>query len=164
MLSKKVQTWDEHWKTHKQHTFDTFCKKIIRNELFNFYTEINRRKLNEISIDQIQFLNHISDPRLVYDAPKECVFMLNEAEIVVKDEQLGEALQALTEDKRNIVLLAYFLNLSDVEIATKLGMSTRRLNRLRHKILLELKDIMKDGGSLGERKTHKTRTVRIRDY
>ncbi|MBC2002594.1 sigma-70 family RNA polymerase sigma factor [Listeria booriae] len=164
MLNKKVQTWDEHWKTHKQHTFDTFCKKIIKNELFNFYTEVNRRKLNEISIDQIQFLNHISDPKLIYDTPKEYVFMLNEAEIVVKDEQLGEALQALTEDKRNIVLLAYFLNLSDVEIATKLGMSTRRLNRLRHRILLELKDIMKGGGSLGERKTHKTRTARIRDY
>ncbi|MBC1501245.1 sigma-70 family RNA polymerase sigma factor [Listeria weihenstephanensis] len=164
MLNKKVQTWDEHWRKHKQHTFDTFCKKIIKNELFNFYTEINRRKLNEVSIDQMQFLNYISDPRLIYDAPKEFVFMVNETEIVVKDEQLGEALNLLSEDKRNIVLLAYFLNLSDVEIATKLGTSTRRLNRIRHKILVELKDIIKDGGSLGERKTHKTRTTRIRDY
>ncbi|PNP92523.1 hypothetical protein BMT55_08110 [Listeria newyorkensis] len=164
MLNKKVQTWDEHWKKHKQHTFDTFCKKIIKNELFNFYTELNRRKLNEVSIDQIQFLHYMSDPRLIYDAPKEYLFTVNEAEIVVKDEQLGEALKVLTEDKRNIMLLAYFLNLSDVEIATKLGTSTRKLNRLRHRILMELKDIMEDGGSLGDRKTRKARTTRIRDY
>ncbi len=60
-------------------------------------------------------------------------------DIEVKDTLLVEALQALTEKKRNVVLLSYFLEMSDAEIARemKLVHSTIREHRIRSLELLK---------------------------
>ena len=60
-------------------------------------------------------------------------------DIEVKDALLVEALQALTEKKRNVVLLSYFLEMTDTEIATemKLVHSTIREHRTRSLELLK---------------------------
>ena len=38
---------------HKQHTFDSFCKKVLVNEANNGHREINRRALKEISLSEL---------------------------------------------------------------------------------------------------------------
>ena len=65
-------------------------------------------------------------------------------DIEVKDALLVEALQALTEKKRNVVLLSYFLEMTDTEIATEMklvhnrtGHSTIREHRTRSLELLK---------------------------
>ncbi|AQY51523.1 sigma-70, region 4 family protein [Listeria weihenstephanensis FSL R9-0317] len=147
MLKNCKQKKDEEWKKHKQHTFDTFCKRIIRNELVDFYRELKRQRTNEVS------LTHIKEQQLFNEISDDYIFVLNDIEVVVRDSLLGEALEKLSDRERKIILLSYFLDLSDVEIASEFEMSTRKLNRLRHKTLVELKKIIKDGGSLGERET-----------
>ena len=60
-------------------------------------------------------------------------------DIEVKDTLLVEALQALTEKKRNVVLLSYFLEMTDAEIARemKLVHSTIQEHRMRSLELLK---------------------------
>ena len=52
--------------------------------------------------------------------------------VAVQNENLAHALQILSEDKREIILLAYFLDMSDREIAEKLNLfriySTKKQN------------------------------------
>ena len=38
---------------HKQHTFDSFCKKVIRCEAYNAYRAIGRRQDLEIPFSQL---------------------------------------------------------------------------------------------------------------
>ena len=72
-------------------------------------------------------------------------------DIEVKDTLLVEALQTLTEKKRNVILLSYFLEMSDAEIARemKLVHSTIREHRLRSLELL--KEIMEGNMDGAER-------------
>ena len=60
-------------------------------------------------------------------------------DIEVKDTLLVEALQALTEKKRNGVLLSYFLEMTDAEIAREMRLvhSTIREHRTRSLELLK---------------------------
>ncbi|MBC2080287.1 sigma-70 family RNA polymerase sigma factor [Listeria booriae] len=136
-MGNSNQKRDDQWKKHKQHTFDSFCKKIIRNELVDFYRELKRQRANEVS------LNMIREQPIIHDISEDYTFLINGMEIVVQDNLLGEALEKLDTRKREIILLSYFLNLTDVEIAKSFGMSTRKLNRIRHRTLVELKKIIK---------------------
>jgi RNA polymerase sigma factor (sigma-70 family) len=51
-------------------------------------------------------------------------------------------LQALPEKKRDIVLLSYFMDFSDVEIAELLKLVRRTVNDQRHKALKDLQKRM----------------------
>lgn len=67
-----------------------------------------------------------------------------EYDIAVRDELLAEALQELPEKKRDIVLLSYFLEYSDIEIAQLLNSVRRTVNDQRNKALKDLKKRMED--------------------
>ena len=49
-------------------------------------------------------------------------------EIAVSDELIAEALNALLADRRDIILLSYFLDLNDREIAQRLNLVQRTAN------------------------------------
>lgn len=69
-------------------------------------------------------------------------FKVLEYDIAVKDELLAEALQELPERKRDIILLSYFLDYNDVEIAELLNLVRRTVNDQRNKALKDLKNRM----------------------
>ena len=69
-------------------------------------------------------------------------------DIVVKDERLADALGSLSDDKRDIVLLAYFLDMTDQEIADKLNVVRRTVQYRRASSLKEMKkrlEVVEDG-------------------
>ena len=57
----------------------------------------------------------------------------------VQDERLADALSQLSKEKRDIILLAYFLDMNDREIGEKLAMVRRTVQRRRTSTLCELK-------------------------
>ena len=66
----------------------------------------------------------------------------------MENEKLAEALSALPESKRDIVLLAYFLDMSDQEIADKLNVVRRTVQYRRASSLKEMKkrlEVVEDG-------------------
>ena len=72
-------------------------------------------------------------------------------EIAVSDELIAEALNALLADRRDIILLSYFLDMNDREIAQRLNLVQRTVNYRRTSALQELKKYME--GNANEQNT-----------
>ncbi|MBF2599166.1 RNA polymerase sigma factor [Listeria seeligeri] len=130
---------------HKQHAFDSYCKKILKNETRNIYREIKRLKKYEVSINSISEKELLQHVMYEDDSKNEHLFNVQGiGNIIVTGEIIAEALEYLSEDKRNIILLSYFLGMSDREIADKLNLIRRTVSRRRNKSLMELKKIMEE--------------------
>ena len=69
-------------------------------------------------------------------------------DVAIENEYLANALTVLPDDKRDIALLAYFLDMTDQEIADKLDMVRRTGHYNRAQSLKELKkemEVTEDG-------------------
>lgn len=125
-----------------RHQFDRLCQLALDGEAANYYKYLEYREKHEVNFSEMSEaeLNRISVMD-EYNLDNSCFQVLG-YDIEVKDTLLVEALQTLTEKKRNVILLSYFLEMSDAEIARemKLVHSTIREHRLRSLELL--KEIM----------------------
>ena len=48
----ETMTPDRHYE-HKQHTFDSFCKKVLKCEAYNGYRQISRRQKRFTSLEEL---------------------------------------------------------------------------------------------------------------
>lgn len=127
-----------------QKIFDCFCKRVLKNEAINI--QKHNQYLNEKQVSLFQLSPEQLEQLAVYDEyPSDYWnFKVLEYDIEVKDELLAEALQQLPDRKRDIVLLSYFLDYSDMEIAELLNIVRRTVNDQRNKALKDLKNRMED--------------------
>ncbi len=70
------------------------------------------------------------------------IFSVLNCDVIVNDESIAQALKNLPGHKRDIILLSYFLDMSDREIANKLNMVRSTVQYRRTSILKELKKFM----------------------
>ena len=138
---------DKSHEQHKQHTFDCFCKRMLKNEMRDYYAEINRHKKYEVSFSELSAaeLEQLS----AYDeyfADGHSFNVLQE-QIIVKDDTIAEALAALPQNKRDIILLSYFLDMYVGDIGKKLNMVRSSVKYIRSSILKELKKILEEKGN-----------------
>lgn len=133
---------------HKQHTFDSFCKKVLKHEAAGGHREINRRAWMEISMSDLP--EEAMEQLAVYDDyPWDYTpFQIGDETVLVKDDRLAEALAAIPERERNIILLYWFLELADREIADRMGIARRTVNTHRQNAYRLLKKLM--GGDADE--------------
>ena len=126
----------------KQHTFDSFCKKTLKLNAREYYRRLTRRREREVSISELstQDLAKLS----VVDTYFKDAFRFNVLghDIAISDEQLAEALNELPADRRDIILLAFFLGMNDREIAEQLDLVRRTVAYRRTKTLQELKNLL----------------------
>lgn len=114
-----------------QHQFDSVCKAAIRGEKKDYYKEMARRSAREVSFSELleQELNQL----LTYDEyPSDFYhFTIMGYDVAVKDALLGEALTALPEHKRDVILMSFFMEMSDAEIGRQMSLdrSTVRHHR-----------------------------------
>lgn len=121
------------------HQFDRLCQLALDGEAADYFRyleyranyEVNFSDMTEQELDSIFVMDE-------YNLDNSHFQVLG-YDIEVKDTLLAEALQALTEKKRNVVLLSYFLEMTDVEIARKMNLvhSTIREHRIRSLELLK---------------------------
>ena len=126
---------------HKQHTFDSFCKRVLKHEANNGHREINQRALREISMNEL--LEDAIEQLAAYDEyPWDYTsFQVGSETILVKDDRLAEALSAIPEKERNIILMYWFLDMSDRDIAEHMGIARRTINTHRQKAYRLLKKL-----------------------
>ena len=89
---------------HKQHAFDSYCKKVLKCEACNGYRQISRHQKRFASLEE---LSEAEMAQLaVYDRyPWEyTTFPVGGAVILIEDDRLAEALNALPQDGRNILV------------------------------------------------------------
>ena len=132
---------DRHYE-HKQHAFDSYCKRSIKNEAMNAYTQLRKRSQREVSLSELP-----EDAMVqlgVYDhySWEYTTFPVGGAVILIEDDRLTEALLALSQEDRDIFMMHWFLNMVDREIAEYMGMARRTVNTRRQKAYRLLKELM----------------------
>ena len=124
------------------HKFDSFCKKVINNEVNRYYNEIKKlekreKVFSELSLQELRQL-YTTDDYFV----TEQIFNVLGQDIIVNDERIIEALLTLAEYKRDIILLAYFLDMTDREIGEMLNMLRSTVQYQRNITLQKIKEIL----------------------
>ena len=129
---------------HKRHTFDSFCKKVLKNEARDHYDEMKRKRNREVSFSELsgQAMNML----FVMDEYPSDKFSFNVMgyDVAIENELIAQALKVLSQEKRNIILLSHFLDMTDGEIAEKLNLVRRTVQYKRTISLQELKKFMEE--------------------
>ena len=102
----------------KRCTFNGFCKKVLKNEAIDAIRENRTRSRREVTFSDLspQEENQLytCDQYFVNDEAEKSFFVAGREKTA---KQLADALHSLPEEKRQAVLLYYFFDMTDVEIA-----------------------------------------------
>ena len=126
-----------------RHQFDTLCKKVLGLESKSFLYALMKRAKFELTFSDLSEaeLNSLS---VTDEYPSDSThYQVLGFGIEVRDELLVEALDALTPRKREIILLSYFMDMSDVAIARLLKNDPSTVFYHRTGAIETLKKIMK---------------------
>ena len=130
-----------------QHRFDSYCKRTLKNEAYDCYREIRKHKQREV------FFSELSEKEWeqLYMEDKYNLeaynFRVQEYDIEVKDVLLAEALKLLSDKKREVVLMAYFLEMSDTDIAKLMDLRQSTIHYHRTSSLKTLKEYLEAQGN-----------------
>lgn len=113
----------EQFHTYIEQSFDSFCKKVIRNAAIDIHREISRQRereksFSDLSESEIESLS-VTDTYNIYTKEYD---VLGDT-VIVRDADIGEALQYIQPQLRNIILMSYYLDMSNTEIANKLNIN-----------------------------------------
>ena len=127
-----------------QAQFDCLTKKVIKRAAMKYNRDIARRLKHEVPFSEISDLE--LNKAGVYDkySSDYTAFNVLGMEVQVSDDQLSKALKCLPERKRNIILLSYFMDMSDAEIAELYHVSRSAIYRRRSNGLKKLKTLLKE--------------------
>lgn len=127
---------------HTECCFDAYCKRLLRCEVIDAireYDRLGQREVNfsDLTREEEQQLQYIDEY-----APERRVFSVLDMDVEIADGALVRALSALPADRRGIILLAYLLDLSDVEIAAQTGLNRSTVQYRRTSTLAQLRKLM----------------------
>ena len=129
----------------KQCAFQKFCKSVLHNEACNAHEEIRRRRVREVTFSNLA----LHEERQLYTVDKyfqdeeaEPSYQMAGKEITPK--LLLEAIRALPEERRKIILLYYFEGLTDIEIGKQLNISRSTVQYRRTSSFEQLKKYLEE--------------------
>lgn len=134
----------EQFYTYQEQTFDSFCKAVIRNESIDAFRELAHRREHEVAFSALS-PKEIASLRAAdsFDMYRKS-FRVHGYIVEVCDRSLGEILDYIPSAQRDIVLLSYFLDYSDLEISRLLNMSKSTVHYRRKATLRRLKQLLED--------------------
>ena len=110
--------------THIRHAFDSFCKKVVRNEALNIQKKYARFRQRQISMEILEQKGlgtefYYSEPNLNSSGS----FIVLGIKIFISNEELANAIAALSSLRQEIILMSFFIGLNDREIGDIIGKS-----------------------------------------
>ncbi len=127
-----------------ENVFDSYCKKILRNAAIDFQRskqKIYRKEVSLELLDNYNFENLCIKPFYEVECRK---FKVYSRDIIVKDENLIDVLEKLDDEQTNIILLYYFLDMTDAKIGKYINKSRKAVNKKRLKTLNVMKRLLED--------------------
>lgn len=122
--------------------FDYICKKVIENERKDYLRHLFRiakHEENFSTIGDVVVNNFSISEKYSIDYH---FFNIKGIKIGIENDLLARALDQLPAKKRNIILLRYFLDMSDDEIAQTMGVDRSTIFRNRKSGLNFIKEFM----------------------
>lgn len=125
-----------------QHQYDSFAKKTLAGESKNYLMELAKQSSREVCFSELKEneLNKFST--LDEYSSNYYSHTVDGYDVYVKDDLLNEALNNLPAKKREIILLSYFLDMSDEEIGAMMNVVRSTIFRHRKNALARMKKFM----------------------
>ena len=129
-----------------QNQFGGFCTRVLKNEANRIHNEYARQRELEKSLDAVtpEELEQIAVVDQYFQ--DDHVFEVLGKQVVVTGDLLADAIAKLPDRKRDIILLTYFLGLTDREISKYLNIVHQTVSKNRIRILKELREILEKEG------------------
>jgi len=122
--------------------FDSYCKKVVKYHARNYIAEKKKYYDKTTSIHKLPE-NELAKFAAADEYFKTVAnFNVLDYDVEIADEFLAKALQALPANKRDIILLSYFLDMPDREIAERMKLVRRTVTYQKAVALLKLKGFM----------------------
>ena len=117
--------YTEKEKEHLIHSFDLFCKRVIKNKAYEIYNRNKRYNERFVSLDKV-YNEYLSECGVLDTYPiLQYHFKAFGYVFSVNDYKLGNALLKLEKSKRDIILMYYFTDLNLSDLACFIGYSNR---------------------------------------
>ena len=114
-------------------SFAAFCNVVLRNAAINAYRDFGRKQKHEVSLDYLMsetpfepFSTDNYFEQYVYENPT--VFVVKGQEVIVESERLAHALASLSEQRRTVLLMYFFLGYNERKIGNEYGRSRSTVN------------------------------------
>ncbi len=136
----------QQFRVYQEQTFDSFCKKTIRNEGIDAHRELAYRAKHEIQLSALSESDWVQLGIEDKYRPYQMCFSVMGHSVTVYDRDLAEALQYIIPQHRHILLLSYFLGYTDLEIGYMLGISNHAVRIRRNAALHRLQMLLEGKG------------------
>lgn len=119
--------------------FDYMCRLVLINEKKKYYKQIKNLSDREVSFSDVG--NYTISQMATIDSYSvdNYIFRILGLSIEIENELLVGATENLSDKKRTIILLYYFVGLNDSEIAMVLSLKRSTVNRQRNQGLSLIK-------------------------
>ena len=117
-------------------------EEVVRHVVKDYQKKLKRRQKEETLFCELPEI--VVENLAVWDEYESDYFRFQVSgfDVLVKNELLAEALNALPERKRDIILLSYFLDMSDAEIGELLNVVRTTVFRHRKSALAKIKQYL----------------------
>ena len=124
--------------------FDRLCKMALKGEAVDYHRHMAYLEKHEVMLSELS--EHEQNQMFTEDeySVENQWFRVMDYDIEVKDTLIAGALLALSERKRDVILLSYFMDMSDAEIARKMNLVRCTVREHRVRSLELLRKIMED--------------------
>ncbi len=127
--------------------FHNFCITVLKNEANDIHRAYARQKLREKSLEDLT-LDELLELSVPCDMQKPTLFAVGGNLVLIQNEALADALKSLTDQKRELILLYFFLDKTDQEIADVNHMLRQTVTYQRKSTLKKLKQYLETEGKL----------------
>lgn len=125
--------------TYQEQTFDSYAKRLIRNEGADAKKELARRANRESQLSALPPADLAALTTEDTYRPEKVTLFVRDSEVAVFDAALGQALSFLPPKWRDVLLWHYFLDESDEQISVRLNMTPAGVRHRRKVALARLK-------------------------
>jgi RNA polymerase sigma factor (sigma-70 family) len=127
-----------------EHQFDSFCKIVIRNYVRDIYDKMKTQKKHLVSLESLtqSELEQLSITD-IYDSDYFKIAVYN-FEVHIADVLIAQAITSLNKRKQEIILLSFFLDMSNVDIANLLNLTESTVHYHKENALKELKKYLEE--------------------
>ena len=124
--------------------FESCLKKVVRHVVKDYQKKLKRRQKEETLFCELPEI--VVENLAVWDDydTDYTIFNVCGNDIRVYDDELAEALKKLPERKRNTLLMYYFLEMTESEIANLQKITQSGVFKNRHHALETMKKILKE--------------------
>ena len=142
-LKEGINMKQDELEQYHECSFDAFCKKAIRN----FAVDAKRIywKKTTVTSDEDLLASYVKSLMTEdsYNLNKyEKIYYVNGVNVVVTNETVGEALKFIMPNKRAVLLLSFFMDYRDSDIARTLRITNSTVSYRKKQALKQLKVLL----------------------